>query len=85
MVLSAVKQALERMHITDERITVGLSGGADSVCLLLCLKELGMNLQAVHVHHMIRQDEADRDAAFAADLCKSNGIDFFLEKISRLY
>ncbi len=82
MVLTAVQQALERMNISGQTVTVGLSGGADSVCLLLCLKELGVNLQAVHVHHMIRSQEADRDADFAKALCQKHGIEFHLEKIN---
>lgn len=80
MVLSTVKQALERMNIADATVTVGLSGGADSVCLLMCLKTLGVKIKAVHVHHMIRGAEADRDAAFAKELCFRHGVDFTLEK-----
>ena len=43
---------------------VGFSGGADSVLLLIFLwkmqKQEGFQLEAVHVNHMIRGDEADR-------------------------
>ena len=49
-------------------IVMGLSGGADSVCLFHVLCELrgkyGYNLVAVHVHHGIRGAEADRDMKF---------------------
>ena len=53
--------------------TLALSGGRDSVCLLFCLHQLmkqGMrfSLEAVHVHHRMRQ-EADRDEAFCRNLC----------------
>ena len=58
--------------------TAALSGGADSTALLLCLHELkeqlSLDLRAVHVHHGIRGAEADRDAAFCAELCKQYGI-----------
>ena len=54
-------------------IVVGVSGGADSVCLLCVLAELavpcGLSLAAVHVHHGIRGAEADRDAEFVRTLC----------------
>ena len=44
-----------------EQIVVGLSGGADSVCLLRVLQELqhvfDFRLQAVHVNHQIRGEE----------------------------
>ena len=53
--------------------TAAFSGGADSTALLLCLyqlrEQLGIDLRAVHVHHGIRGEEANRDAAFCADFC----------------
>jgi len=59
-----------------ERVVVGVSGGADSVCLLLVLKEI-MPLEcitAVHINHGIRGDEAARDEDFVLQLCKRQGI-----------
>ena len=67
------------------QVTAALSGGADSTALLLCLhemqEELGFSLRAVHVHHGIRGQEADRDAAFCEDLCKRYGIPFRLMRV----
>ncbi|MBQ8933573.1 MAG: tRNA lysidine(34) synthetase TilS [Lachnospiraceae bacterium] len=61
-------------------VTVGLSGGADSVCLLLVLKDLRqllkIRLQAVHVNHQLRGDEAVRDEAFCRELCSRFGVPF---------
>ena len=66
-------------------MTVAFSGGADSVCLLLCMNELsgriGFSLSAVHVHHGIRGEEADMDAAFAGEFCGARGIDFVCRRI----
>lgn len=49
-------------------VVIGLSGGADSVCLALVLKEYaketGFDMTLVHIHHGIRGKEADEDAAF---------------------
>ncbi len=64
---------------------IGLSGGADSVCLchiLLNNKEhLGVKqLKAIHIHHGIRGTEADRDLEFAREFCEKNGIDFIFYK-----
>ena len=54
-------------------IVAGLSGGADSVCLLYILKkittEYPIGLTAVHVHHGIRGNEADRDRDFCKKFC----------------
>lgn len=61
-----------------DRVVAGVSGGADSVCLLhllWCLKkELGIELKAIHVHHGLRGEEADRDADFTAAFCRQLGI-----------
>ena len=57
-----------------DRVVVGVSGGADSVCLLHVLvrlrAKLGLTVHAVHVHHGLRGDEADRDAAFVKKLAE---------------
>lgn len=74
------------LHIEKgSKILVGLSGGADSTALVCALKELeeklDITLCAVHVNHMIRQGEADRDQQFSEQLCKSKGIPFYCKKI----
>jgi tRNA(Ile)-lysidine synthase len=62
------------------RIAVGLSGGADSVALLLALaeqsRELGLVLHAAHLHHGLRGEEADGDLAFAQALAAKLDIPF---------
>lgn len=62
-------------------LIVGISGGADSVCLMhvLCMlaDEYGIerkNIYGVHVNHMLRGDEADRDALFVRELCDRLGV-----------
>jgi tRNA(Ile)-lysidine synthase len=66
-----------------DRICVAISGGADSVALLLALQEansaardgLGVGLSAAHVHHGIREStESDADLAFVRDLCLEHDI-----------
>ena len=57
-----------------ERVAVAVSGGADSVALLVAMAasraETGLVVSAVHVHHGLRGAEADGDAQFVADLAK---------------
>lgn len=69
-----------KMLEETEGIVLGLSGGADSVCLFLILKRLAekMNftLRAVHVNHGIRGAEGARDEEFCRELCKQYGIQF---------
>ena len=57
---------------------VGVSGGADSICLLTVLaglrEKMDLKLYAVHVNHMIRGTEADADESYVAEYCKKLGI-----------
>ncbi len=63
---------------TVPAILVGFSGGADSVALLHALKHLyGEAVYALHVHHGIRGEEADRDLAFCRELAASLQVPFF--------
>lgn len=61
-------------------LIVGVSGGADSVCLLqvLCTvirrNGLSVSLTAVHVNHGIRGGEAKRDETFVKALCDRMGV-----------
>jgi tRNA(Ile)-lysidine synthase len=70
--------ANNRMIEPDDHIVAGISGGADSVCLLFILlklqKEISFTIRAVHVNHMLRA-EATEDAAFVAELCRQQGVE----------
>ena len=60
------------MFRAGERVAVAVSGGADSVALLLAMAdsraETGIVLSAIHVHHGLRGADADDDAKFVAEL-----------------
>jgi tRNA(Ile)-lysidine synthase len=66
-------------------LVVALSGGADSVALLLLLhrnrEALRCTLHAVHVHHHARGAAADGDAEHCAALCRTLGVPFVLEHL----
>lgn len=62
----------------DELYLVALSGGADSVCLLRCLKALGYRLEAIHCNFRLRGEESDRDELFCQELCRKLGIPLHL-------
>ncbi len=72
-----------KMIAPGENVVAGVSGGADSVCLLLLLnrwmRRFGGNLFVVHVNHRIRK-EAGEDAAYVRKLCLERGIPFFLQE-----
>jgi len=76
--MASTMPLINREHIRPgNRICAAVSGGADSVALLLLLhtenalprSALGVGLSAVHVHHGLRGEEADADLAFVQALC----------------
>lgn len=58
----------------DDKVVIGVSGGADSLCLLHVLNsiknEIGIEIFAVHLNHQFRGEEADADAEFVEDICR---------------
>ena len=79
--------AFDRTHIKPgDRLCVAISGGADSVALLLTLhaanstprESLGVGLSAVHINHHLRGAESNADQQFVEDLCISLDIPLHL-------
>ena len=77
-----MKKAFENLESRNmleagDVVAAGISGGADSVCLLLVLKayaeshpEKQLQIKAVHVEHGIRGEESLEDARFVKALCE---------------
>lgn len=61
-----------------EGVVVGVSGGADSLCLLYVLKEYSREVEfplfAVHVEHGIRGQESLADAEFTEEICRQMNV-----------
>ena len=70
----------QRMFRAGDRVGVGVSGGADSVALLLLLEQLrdrlGIGLAVLHFNHQLRGAESDADEKFVAALAAERGMDF---------
>ena len=77
--MDKVRKFMEKHHMIGQGdfIAVGVSGGADSVCLLLLLCELkqeyDLELCAVHINHGIRR-EAFKDQEFVENLCRRRKV-----------
>lgn len=59
---------------TSSTVLIALSGGADSVCLLLMMKRLGLDCHAVHCNFHLRGEESNRDEAFVSRLCQTRDV-----------
>ncbi len=75
-----VETFIRQQHLlqSDGRYLVALSGGADSVCLLLVLKQLGYFVEAIHCNFHLRGEESDRDELFCQNLCAEKQIPLHL-------
>lgn len=77
-----VSEYIRRNNMLDFRdvIVAGVSGGADSMCLLNILIDMreiwDIDIVAVHVHHGIRGISADKDMGFVEEFCEKKGIEF---------
>ena len=71
-----------RMLNAEEKVVLGVSGGADSVCLFFMFLELKkryhLKLYVVHVNHGLRGVDAKRDARYVEELCNNYGIEYIL-------
>ena len=78
--LEKVKQYINKWHMlkSEDKVIVGVSGGADSICLVLMLLELrkaiGFEMVAVHVNHGLRGEEADDDQEYVKHFCEKHGL-----------
>ena len=74
---SKVERYIEKHKLlkTSELYLVALSGGADSVALLLLLKNAHFNVHAAHCNFRLRGKESDRDEAFCVELCQRLGVE----------
>lgn len=77
-----VADYINRNNMIDREdvIVAGVSGGADSMCLLSLLLDLrdmwNIDVVAVHIHHGIRGQSADDDMEYVKEFCRLNGIEF---------
>lgn len=91
MLISAVEKFVTDNDLQARPITVALSGGADSVAMLLLLndlkQQLNLNLSAIHVNHGL-SDNASQWMRFCRQLCERlhipiHCVELTLEKRNR--
>ena len=83
--IEKVRKYIEQynMLMPGDTVVAGVSGGADSLCLLFMLKEFAeeipLQIAVVHVNHGIREEAAE-DAAYVKQICEKLDVPFFLKE-----
>ncbi|MGN1266711.1 MAG: tRNA lysidine(34) synthetase TilS, partial [Dorea sp.] len=76
-----VKAYVEKHHMlkNGDKVIVGVSGGADSICLLFMLlalqEEINFEILAAHVHHGLRKESADADERYVRKICEKQEVE----------
>lgn len=80
---NTAKLGLDGILSSADVIVVGFSGGADSTSLLYLLKEYCANaeIHALHVNHMIRGENADRDEKHCREFCEKAEVPFISRRV----
>lgn len=87
-VLDQIRTTLRKYAMLSQGdvVLVGLSGGPDSVCLLIALDQIkdeyGITLCAGYIDHGLRPDEIPGEITFCSELCSALGVPFFTKAIN---
>ena len=85
-VVSAIRQ--KKLLRPDDRVLVAVSGGSDSVCLLMVLHETrqravlpGLDLHVGHVNYGLRGEESEKDEAYVRELGTKLSLPVHVERV----
>lgn len=92
--LDKIRATIKKFNMLSygDSVIIGVSGGADSVCLTDVLnslkEEFALNITLVHINHNIRGDEAQRDEDYVIELGERYGnrvkvFSYEVEKMAR--
>ena len=79
-IVSSVQLVLDRLNLPkDKKVSVAVSGGADSTALLRILHMIGIDCTLVHLNHKLRGQESDDDEKFVKNLAEELSIPFIIK------
>ena len=81
---NTVENHLGRAFPTEDNpsLVVGVSGGADSMCLLHVLHKLDARLHVVHLNYQKRGEESEKDAALVKKISEDFGIECEIVRVN---
>ena len=71
-----------KLFLLEDKLILAISGGADSVCLMHVLLEIGVCFDLAHCNFQLRGKESEDDFKFVSKWSKENKIPFFYSKFS---
>lgn len=80
MMLNKIEAYIHKWSMLEkkDKVIAGISGGADSICLLFVLlelkKKIGFEIVGVHVNHGLRGMDALRDEKYVEEICRQQGV-----------
>ena len=80
--LEKVKQFIDSESLIDssEKVLIAVSGGRDSIVLLMLLNNLKYKIQVAHCNYQLRGEESDADEDFVKGLCEKLSIPFHAKR-----
>lgn len=81
--LNKVSQTIKKYNLLEknDKVLLGVSGGPDSMTLLVVLHALGYNICVAHVNHGLREN-AILDEKYVEKYCIDNEIPCFIKRIN---
>ena len=72
------------LFVREDKLILGISGGADSVCLMHVFLELGYSFELAHCNFNLRGEESDADEYFVKDLAKEYQLKIHVKQFDTL-
>jgi tRNA(Ile)-lysidine synthase len=72
------------LFVREDKLILGISGGADSVCLMHVFLELGYSFELAHCNFNLRGEESDADEYFVKDLAKEHQLEIHVKQFDTL-
>ena len=72
------------LFVREDKLILGISGGADSVCLMYVFLELGYSFELAHCNFNLRGEESDADEDFVQELAKEHKLKVHIKQFDTL-
>lgn len=79
--LRVLNDSLSNFDRSSQRFILSLSGGVDSMCLLVLLLKASIQFAAVHIRHSSRLEDTKKELEWVQFVCKSLGVKLFYHHV----